>query len=121
MTIHDHVNSSNRFSGRCLLSPCIFAHGWRESSKSDRSIAPQRNDPAHVRFGSKPDIAALQSNVRFTPKSGHELSPVVMSALCQKRTHAIQQKRCYSITSSARPSREIGTVMPSVFAVLRLI
>jgi hypothetical protein len=26
---------------------------------------------AHVRFGSKADISACLSNVRFTPKSGH--------------------------------------------------
>jgi hypothetical protein len=26
---------------------------------------------AHVRFGSKADIALVKSDVRFTPKSGH--------------------------------------------------
>jgi len=31
-----------------------------------------------------------------------------MAALCQKRTHAVQQKKPYSITSSARPSNESG-------------
>src|SRR6516162_2089442 len=37
-----------------------------------------------------------------------------MSALCQKQTHAPQQKRGYSITSSARASSEGGTVRPSI-------
>src|SRR5262245_41308582 len=39
----------------------------------------------------------------------------------QKATYAPQQKRPYSITSSARVSRLGGTVRPSVLAVLRLI
>jgi hypothetical protein len=43
---------------------------------------------------------------------GHQ----AMSALCQKRTSPI-----YSINSSARPDRGSGTVMPSAFAVLRLM
>ena len=33
---------------------------------------------------------------------------------------AARQKWSYSITSSARPSRESGTVMPSAFAVFKL-
>jgi hypothetical protein len=28
-------------------------------------------DPAYARFGSKADIAAPPTNVRFTPESGH--------------------------------------------------
>jgi hypothetical protein len=44
-----------------------------------------------------------------------------MSALGQKRTHAVQQKDRYSITSLARATSEAGTVMPSTFAVLRLM
>jgi hypothetical protein len=36
------------------------------------------------------------------------------------RTHAARQKWSYSITSSVRPSRESGTVMPSAFAVFKL-
>jgi len=41
--------------------------------------------------GSKADIAPDQLNVRFTPKSGTLVERVGMSALCQKRTHAVQQ------------------------------
>jgi len=33
-----------------------------------------------------------------------------MSALCQKRTYAVQQIPTYLITLSARPSNGIGTV-----------
>jgi hypothetical protein len=44
-----------------------------------------------------------------------------MSALCHKRTHALQQTAAYSITSSAAFNRSIGTPRPSVLAVLRLI
>src|SRR5262245_64210343 len=46
-------------------------------------------------------------------KSGH----LCMSALCQKRTSALQQKKHrYSITSSARASSDGGTVRPSTLA-----
>ena len=31
----------------------------------------QQSRVSHVRFGSKADIAASSTNVRFTPKSGH--------------------------------------------------
>src|SRR5262249_1082955 len=42
---------------------------------------------------------------------------VVMSALCQKRTHAPQQSASYSITPSAATNILCGNVMPSAFAV----
>src|SRR4029434_4472912 len=41
--------------------------------------------------------------------------------ICQQETHALQQKASYSITSSARTSKEGGTVRPSSLAVFRLI
>src|SRR5262249_33524316 len=44
----------------------------------------------------------------------------VMSALCQKRTHALQQFYRYSITSSARVSSDGAILRSSAFAVLRL-
>src|SRR6516162_6678316 len=50
---------------------------------------------------------------------------VGMSALCQKRTHAVQQNELLfdhdSITSSARVRIVGGTVIPIALAVLRLI
>ena len=49
-------------------------------------------------------------------KSGHR----GMSALCQKRTHAVPQNVSYSITSSARPSSGSGTAMPTALAALKL-
>src|SRR5262245_38733245 len=53
----------------------------------------------------KADICSGLANVRYGPK----------------RTHAVQKKDCYSITSLARASSEGGTAMPSTFAVLRLM
>jgi len=41
---------------------------------------------ANIRFGSKADIRSKKRDVRFTPKSGHPLSGIGMSALCQKQT-----------------------------------
>ena len=42
--------------------------------------------PSNVRFGSKADIAALPTNVRFTPNSGHRNS-VTACPLCAKSRH----------------------------------
>src|SRR5436305_14164601 len=53
----------------------------------------------NVRFGSEADISACLSDVRFTPKSGHQItvqpSPLVPQA---------DRADLYSITSSARSS-----------------
>ena len=35
-------------------------------------FAQQQSEVTHVRFGSKADIASRPSDVRFTPKSGHQ-------------------------------------------------
>jgi hypothetical protein len=34
-------------------------------------LSPTMVEGRHVRFGSKADICAAKSHVRFTPKSGH--------------------------------------------------
>ena len=47
---------------------------------------------ANVRFGSKADIEAPPSDVRFTPKSGHGNS-VVECPLCAKSGHSALQYR----------------------------
>src|SRR5215471_9278016 len=47
----------------------------------------ERKPPAHVRFGSKADIKAPSSDVRFTAKSGHWLSPLECP-LCAKSRHS---------------------------------
>jgi hypothetical protein len=64
----------------------------RGTGFSDR-FALQKFRLAHVRFGSKADIGAYSINVCFTSKSGHWFRRVAMSALCQKQTHALQQKK----------------------------
>ena len=46
---------------------------------------------------------------------------LIFDAKCQFRTHALQQGRLYSITSSAMARSFDGTSMPGAFAVLRLI
>src|SRR5262249_8881126 len=45
------------------------------------------NGPAHVRFGSKADIAAHSSDVRFTPKSRH-WDLAATCPLCAKSGHS---------------------------------
>src|SRR6516165_8872517 len=75
----------------------------------------------HVRFGSKADIAAPPTNVRFTPESGHRNS-VVECPLCAKSRHLqCGKQRLYSITSLARPRSDNGTSIPNALAVLRLM
>jgi hypothetical protein len=45
-----------------------------------------------VRFGSKADICDAKAHVRFTPPIATLIAHFRMSALGQKRTHAVQQK-----------------------------
>jgi len=60
--------------------------------KTALATASQQNHRADVHYGSKADIGARPINVRFTPqKQTLELSRG-MSALCQKRARAPQQK-----------------------------
>ena len=67
------------------------------------------------------DILGGLRDVRFTSKSGHWNS-LAKRPLCAKSRHsALQQKRCYSITSSARASNVGGTSSPRALAVFRLI
>src|SRR5215469_3443670 len=63
---------------------------------------------ADVRFGSKAEIAARPRNVRFTPKSGHQLS-ALGCLLCAK------SRRLVPIRSPCRRVRRLGgMVSPSV-------
>jgi hypothetical protein len=80
---------------QCALCPL-----WVKSGGDDRTMWPPMSASLRKRtIGGRP----------------------VKSALCHKATYALQQTAPYSITSSARPSREIGTVIPNALAVLRLI
>jgi hypothetical protein len=92
-----------------------------------------------VRFGSKANIAARLSDVRFTPEKQTSVDVIAMSALGHKQTsvdsgwrgatsdilrvfgrvHA-PKKPAYSTTSSACTIRDAGNLIPSAFAVLRL-
>ena len=55
-----------------LTPPHVFPSGRRLNLPHRQSgCASQQIQVANVRFGSKADIAAPLSNVRFTPNSGH--------------------------------------------------
>src|SRR6516162_1616519 len=73
---------------------------------SDRYTQVQDRRARHVRCGSKADIGAPASNVRFVPKAD--------ILRCGK-------ERRYSMTSSASNCIDVGTSRPRVFAVLRLM
>ena len=73
-------------------------------------------DLAHVRFGSKADMCSAKPHVRFTPNSGHTQC-TRRCPLCANSGH----RQHHSITSSARPISVFGTLIPSAFAVFRLI
>ena len=91
-----------------------------------RSILMRKWDPTDpkVRFGS---FAPCRYNsggrvVSALPRKRTTSDATGMSALCQTRTFALQQKTfCYSITWSARPISGSGIVRPSAFAVFRLM
>jgi len=83
-----------------------------DKGRRDAESLRQQNQSAHVRFGSKTDIAARLSDVRFTPKSGNWLCALGMRGVKQ---------RFYSITLSACRRRLEGTGWPIVFAVFKLI
>ena len=59
--------------------------------------------------------------VRFTPKERTSSGHAGSAAWGHLQTHAPQQGKAYSITSSALASRVGGTVRPSAFAVFRLM
>src|SRR5262249_32403988 len=69
-------------------------------------------------LGSPPTLRLAFKSCLLCPRKRTSLACLGMSALCQKRTHAVQQ--IYSITSSARSSNVSGIVRPSAFAVVRL-
>jgi hypothetical protein len=52
------------------------------------------------------------------PPKADKYGHVRMSASCQKRTYAPQQKSHYSITSSACASSVGGTSRPTAFAII---
>jgi hypothetical protein len=61
-------------------SDTITAGIWRRRNGLRGQFAQQQSLAADVRFGSKPDIASVNRDVRFTPKSGHQNWPALRSA-----------------------------------------
>jgi hypothetical protein len=57
-----------------------------------RHFAQQQFSKAHVRFGSKADIASTKRDVRFTPKSGRQffVFPVAPSARLPATLHRVE-------------------------------
>jgi hypothetical protein len=72
-------------------------------------------------MGSNPVVPVMSAARPLFPRKRTSICDLAMSHSCQNLTHALQQARLYSITSSARASTEVGTSRPSAFAVLRLI
>ena len=120
--------------------------GWVEIISVFASWEPLLDEPflifpaslLSVRYQFKVDKPQVSTEVGCPPcKSGHSdelrqcplypqkrtlIEQVEMSALCQKRTYALQQKSSfYWITWAAVASNAVGTVRPRAFAVFRLI
>ena len=107
-------------SGPARLLPTLRRGGRKLRKLSHVRRLVRHSKIANVRLGSKADMAAPSSNVRFTPKSGHRNS-AAKCPLCAKSGHyAAQQNSIYSITWSARVSTDCGIVRPSALAVFRL-
>src|SRR5262249_30338838 len=87
-----------------------------------RSILMRKRDQTdpQVRLWSKAETLDLSIKSPLYPRKRTNSGHLDMSALCQKRTFALQQIS-YSITSSARASTLSGTLRPSALAVLRLM
>ena len=67
------------------------------------------------------DIRRALTDVGFAPKSDHLLYRRKMMLCANTNQSAAQQNKPYSTTVSARASKDGGTLIPSTFAVLRLI
>jgi hypothetical protein len=122
-----HVRSrcKRNWTGLCVtFATAAFSQRPRYGDLADqpftngfRSCAGQQNQLADVRFGSKADIEAPSPDVRFTPKSGHDLS-ALGCPLCAKSRHWPAHSLA---TSSARPngaemvSRRASTVQSLAF------
>jgi hypothetical protein len=70
--------------------------------------------------GSFPDLGARNRDVRFTQISRHRRLDHLRPLSANKRLMHRSKGYCYSITSSARPSRVAGSSRPRALAVLRL-
>jgi len=73
----DEITSSHCLHLRLRTTPTMgLQQGFTTGGMgSDRHFARQQLSGPNVRFGSKADIAAPPTNVRFTPKSGHRNRP----------------------------------------------
>src|SRR6516164_10696573 len=83
-------------------------------------FAQQQSETAHVRFGSKADNAECETNVRFTPNSGHRWIEFGCP-LCAISGLMHCSKKSYSIISSATESTVGGIDRPSALAAFRLM
>ena len=96
----DAVNAAGLAQGPALLlGHCFFGFG--------RKAALESSDNSYYRS---------LSNVRCYPESRH----VQRTSRCPLSANS-GHRAGYSITSSARPSSDIGTVSPRAFAVLRFM
>src|SRR5262249_46717197 len=84
--------------GISVMSVLPFAH---HDNMTPTPVVPLA---AYVGSGSKAEKLDLSIRCPLYPRKRTSSDTSGMSALCQKRTHALQQKRRYSITSSARES-----------------
>ena len=70
------------------------------------------------RLGSSTDLSAPKSNFRFAPESGLKSDTALRPGWANNGLMHRGKQRRYSITSSARPGSESGTVMPNALAAL---
>src|ERR1700731_4908683 len=64
----------------------------------------------------RPRRAFLHLSYSYAPPCG----PALLVTQCHNQTHAVQQRACYSMTSSARRRNDSGILSPSALAVVRL-
>ena len=104
--------------------PQITAESWPRSAcplwVKSRHLRRKKRCPLYPQQRPQKRISA-QAHVRFTPKSGHVQRSTSCPLWAKSGLMQCSKKHRYSITSSAATSSVFGTVMPSTFAVFRLI
>jgi hypothetical protein len=106
---------AGEFFERGVISKYPLFGVSRSRGEIDRCWRLRRANSNHS--GRHPRRTFLHLSYSYAPPYG----PALLVTQCQVRTHAMQQRRRYSNTSSAIASTPGGMVKPSVFAVLRLM
>ena len=112
--------------GRAVGCGSRLGFSGQDKRVRSRSMGRSSADTAHGRMSAKTCCCRIKALSTASPQRADLFwvdlfSRVVPGAAVSRCSNRRVQKEDYSMTSSARPSSETGTVSPSAFAVLRLM